>query len=226
MSSYSLEETIRQLQTSPKPEERLFAAFRLGRDRDPRVVAPLIAALHDPDAAVRTRAAEALGTRTEAQVVPALIAMLQDEEIEVRRVAIQSLGRIGHESALDDLLTMLHDDDASLRAQAAEALGNFPDHLTAAALVKAFIEDADTQVQTSARQSIAHAGNQSAALALLAHVPAAQNDTPLLVDMLEVLGLIADRAALDAVLPLQDHADETVRAMAAWAVQQMGAGND
>jgi HEAT repeat protein len=222
MSDYSLEETIWQLQKSQKADERIFAAFRLGRDRDPRVVTPLIAALRDPDAGVRARAAEALGTREEAHVVSALLMCLDDEDIEVRRVTIQSLGRIGQESALEALLTLLDDDDATLRAQTAEALGNLPMHLTAQALVHAFIHDPETQVQTAAKQSIAHAGNLDAVHALLAYLPQAENDAPLLIDILEVLGTIGEREGREQISTFQQHTDEGVRAMAAWTLSKIG----
>lgn len=221
MSSYNLEDAISQLQRSPIAQERLFAAFRLGRDRDPRVVAPLIAALSDPDAAVRARAAEALGTRDEAHVVPALIALLGDADLDVRRMVVQSLGRIGQESALDALLSVLADPDASLRAQAAEALGNLPPHLTASALVDAFLHDPVPQVQTAARQSLTQTANHAATGLLLEALPAAYDQIPLLIDLLQTLGEIADPQSGAALHTLTDHTDDDVRAMARWALSRI-----
>jgi HEAT repeat protein len=221
MSSYSLEDTIDQLQHSPNPQERLFAAFRLGRDRDPRVVAPLIAALNDTDAAVRVRAAEALGTRDEAHVVPVLVALLEDADADVRRMAVQSLGRIGQESAFDALLAALADADDSMRVQAAEALGNLPPHLTAQALVAAFLQDPAPAVQTAARQSLAQPGNHHAASLLLDALPAAHDQPALLLDLLQALGEIADPSSRAALQSLCDHPDDDICAMARWAFSRI-----
>src|SRR3990172_4793354 len=60
MTEPTLEDFIERLR-DPNPDVRLFAAWTLGRHRDPRMIEPLIEALADEDATVRVRVAESLG---------------------------------------------------------------------------------------------------------------------------------------------------------------------
>ena len=92
---FTTEDFIWQLKNSKDPDERLYAAFKLGREREAIVIEPLIEASDDPDATVRVRVAEALGTRTESEVVPAIIKLIQDDDPIVRRTAADSLGSKG-----------------------------------------------------------------------------------------------------------------------------------
>ncbi len=62
-----------------------------------RAVPPLIQALKDPEAKVRTNAVESLSffPNEASKIVPVLLERLSDNSLEVRKMAILSLGRIG-----------------------------------------------------------------------------------------------------------------------------------
>ncbi|OLP19317.1 glycosyl transferase family 2 [Leptolyngbya sp. 'hensonii'] len=70
----------------------------------------LVAALTDPEAAIRTEAASALGQLNYPPAVPHLILALQDSDGEVRKAAVSSLGKMGDRAALDSLKNALNDE--------------------------------------------------------------------------------------------------------------------
>jgi HEAT repeat protein len=92
------------------------------------VIAPLIAALHDPDESVRKEAAEVLGKLGDTRAVEPLIEALKDDNWEVHWRAAGALEKIGT-PAVQPLIEALKGDKASfrwganLRWAAAEALG-------------------------------------------------------------------------------------------------------
>src|SRR6266446_4184178 len=133
----SLDTLIAQLGASA-PEERRLAVMGLDEADDPRAVAPLIAALRDPDATVRRLAVRALGdgdagVRREAVValgylrepgtVPALRAALEDPDASVRRLVIGALNFFKDPALLPCFLTALSDPDWQVRREAAIVLG-------------------------------------------------------------------------------------------------------
>lgn len=222
MQDYTLEDFIWQLKNAPKPEERLFAAFKLGRERNILVLQPLIDASTDPDASVRARVAEALGTRDETSVIPALIHLLtNDEDSVVRRTAAKSLGHIGNNSAAQALVSALSDADETVRAQSAEALGTCSDENSAEPLVQVFLHDADATVRYFARLSLANIGGATVVDSLL-NALHHTDDPALLVEIIEILGQTYNRRALEPLKALADHADPDVKAMARWAIQALG----
>jgi hypothetical protein len=94
-------------------------------------VAPLIAALHDPDETVRKEAAKILGKVGDARAVEPLIEALKDDDEDVRWAAANALGNIGT-PVLQPLIRALKDealkdDDEDVRWAAAYALGHIED---------------------------------------------------------------------------------------------------
>lgn len=209
---------IERLKNDPKPDVRRNSAFRLGRDRSPTVVEPLLDALNDTDETVRVRVAEALGTRDEAQVVPPLLTTLaNDADADVRRTAAKSLGYIADERAVDGLIAALDDDNADVRASAAEALGNFTLENVAAPLVKIFLHDDDDNTRYFAKQSLTTVKSPAIVTALLDNLQS-QTDAKLIMELVEVLAQIGDSRALSAIQALTSHEDDDVQATAEWAV--------
>ncbi len=92
---------------------------------DDRVVVPLIAALEDPQAAVRQASADALGLFQDSRAVDPLIARLNDPERDVRLAAIRSLGIIRDMRAVPALMEKLSSPDFLERSQAADMLNHF-----------------------------------------------------------------------------------------------------
>jgi HEAT repeat protein len=216
---FSTEDFIWQLKNSKDPDERLFAAFKLGRERDSTVIKPLIEASNDPEMDVRVRVAEALGTRTETEVVPALIKLMQDTAPSVRCTAAISLGHVGDIRAVPSLCTALQDEDDTVRSHAAEALGEFHRDESSHALVAAFIHDPDSNVHYFAKQSLSKVGQTTleALLDALHH----NNDPGLLIDICEILGTLADERSISALQTLLVHEDEAVSEMASWALKRI-----
>jgi HEAT repeat protein len=117
--------------------------YQIGRTwvRDAKVVDALIAALKDPDRAVREDATIALGMIGDPRAIDALIEAMKDGA--VKRHAIASLGMIGDPRALGPVLNALKgkgikqegtptpgcivSEDAFIKEAAATALGQFRD---------------------------------------------------------------------------------------------------
>jgi HEAT repeat protein len=117
--------------------------YQIGRTwvRDPKVVDALIAALKDPDRAVREDATIALGMIGDPRAIDALVEAMKDGA--VKRHAIASLGMIGDSRALPAVLDALKgkgikqegsptpgcivSEDAFIKEAAATALGQFRD---------------------------------------------------------------------------------------------------
>lgn len=90
MSELTFEDYLRNLRDHPDEGVRANAAWRLGRTRDHRCLAALLAAASDPSPAVRARVMEALGSRREPEVTPAIAQGLHDADPDVRAMAARA----------------------------------------------------------------------------------------------------------------------------------------
>lgn len=93
----ALERLLRTVQNKAGAH-RDMAALALGRAKDPRAVAPLIAALTDADAKLRAEAASALGSLGDKSAVPPLISALGDADKKVSDNAHQALQSLTEQS--------------------------------------------------------------------------------------------------------------------------------
>lgn len=216
---FTTEDFIRQLKYSQDPDERLYAAFKLGREREAIVVQPLIEASNDTETTVRVRVAEALGTRTEAEVVPVLIKLIQDDDPVVRRTAADSLGNLADPRGLSHLCSALKDEDHTVRSHAAEALGEIPADEAAQPLVDAFLHDEDDNVRYFAKQSLGKVGKT--AIETILNIMQETDDAGLLIEICEILGNLADSRCKTALQALQSHPDDGVSEMAVWALKRI-----
>lgn len=109
----------------PEPTVAPRAAWILGRRRDAKAVAPLIAVLESrKDMGVQEAAVVALGQIGDPRALPVLQKLLLDEEsyLSVRERAAWALGRIGDPSASAALREAVLDRSPAVRAAAAAAL--------------------------------------------------------------------------------------------------------
>lgn len=218
--NFTTEDFIWQLKNSKDPDERLYAAFKLGRDKQAIVIQPLIDASEDEEAVVRVRVAEALGTREEAfLVLPALLRLIEDEDLIVRRTTADSMGHIGSPDAVPALCNALQDEEDTVRSHAAEALGKIGSDSSAKALVDAFLHDEDYNVRYFAKQSLGKVG-QVAVDALLNELNNTENPD-LLIEICEILGNLADTRSKPVLEKLSQHDEEAVAEMASWALRRI-----
>lgn len=222
---FTTEDYIWQLANDKDFDVRRNAAFRLGRERDERVVQPLLNAINDENESVRVRVVEALGTRDEKVVIQPVIKALQnDDNSDVRRIAARSLGYIGDEQGLEPLIDALCDTAPEVRAQAAESLETFKQQSAAQALITAFLQDEDSNVIHFAKQSLSNLGSTDVVDALL--IALENHKKPeLLADIIEVLAQIKDTRALNPIEAYVGHKDDGVASMAEWAISILKKAN-
>jgi len=91
--------------------------------KDPAVVAPLAAALKDPDGCVRRLAVRLLGRVRLPAARARLLEALRDTEPETRRLGAIGLGFSNDRTAVPQLVRALQDRDPRVRAAAAWAIG-------------------------------------------------------------------------------------------------------
>ncbi|GAA3177985.1 hypothetical protein GCM10010531_34750 [Blastococcus jejuensis] len=129
---------IKALNTGPTRGD---AAVALGRLGATEAVAPLIAALRDPDVYVRQAAAWSLGLLADASAVPPLIDVLAHDDA-VREWAMTALQAFGA-AAVEQLLLALRAGDPMVRRASAEAIGRFGDGQAVEPLIAALRSGSD-----------------------------------------------------------------------------------
>lgn len=102
----SNEELIQDLQ-SADVNTRLEAIRKLGNERVPEAVDPLMPLLADPDFRVRSSAARALGEIGDSRATEPLILLLNDPDVNVRNNTVAALGKIGDPRAVEPMLGAL-----------------------------------------------------------------------------------------------------------------------
>lgn len=135
----AMEAQTQTLQTLSRIRENTLPAVAMSMDQQARAelrragrgqgdttnaaVPALLAALKDPEVAVRRAAAQSLANLEDIRTVPGLIEALKDADKEVRASAAGGLGNLRDERAVDGLILLLKDPDPEVRAAAVSALG-------------------------------------------------------------------------------------------------------
>ena len=121
-----LEGIVRALRNSTDPKVRQYAAYLLGKAKNPRAIQPLIEGLGDFDKAVREQATLALSSIGKAAIEP-LAAAMKEKKWETRYRAAEALGRIADEKAVQPLIQALKDNRDHVRYMAAKGLRELGD---------------------------------------------------------------------------------------------------
>jgi len=121
LEKQGLEGLIHALLDSTDPNIRQYAAYLLGKAKNPVVIQPLIMALADFDKSVREQATLALIELGKAAVEPLSLAM-KEPKWETRYRAAEALGKIADEKALKPLIQGLKDNRDHVRYMAAKGL--------------------------------------------------------------------------------------------------------
>jgi len=113
--------TYQQLRSS-NVNTRLAAVAKLADSKRGDSVAPLLFAVKDVMAEVRSAAAMALVQFQDSRSVEPLIKLVQDPASSVRAAAVQALGQLHGASVVNELVRLLRDADATVRSRAARSL--------------------------------------------------------------------------------------------------------
>jgi hypothetical protein len=131
-------------------EHRELARWASGALDDPSAVAPLRAALDDPDACVQRVAARLLGRTDHPRAVASLLDALASPNARTRQLAAVGLGYAEAPESVDPLLRALRDDMPSVRAAAAWALGEVEDRRAIPQLARLLTDDTEPGVRRAA----------------------------------------------------------------------------
>jgi hypothetical protein len=140
---------------------RFAASSPKGRE----VIAPLRAALGDPDPCVRRFVAPLLGRTQQSGAVETLVTALRDENPITREAAAVGLRFAENPSTIDPLTRALEDREASVRAAAAWALGEIEDSRAIPALERT-LKDAEPLVRINAAWALGEIEDPAAIPAL------------------------------------------------------------
>ncbi len=142
-------------------ERRVAAAQALAGLGEAAVLKPLIGALKDEEALVRSAVAAGLAQLGDAQAVSPLITVLKDHDRNVRVAVVSALGQLGSKRAVAPLLQLVFDREWEVRAVVAEALGRLGDR-SALQAVTELLSDRDQEVRQNAVAAIGRVGDESA----------------------------------------------------------------
>jgi hypothetical protein len=133
--------------------------------RDAAAIAPLLAALAEPDPCASRLAAQLLGHARVPRATEGLLAALRAASPATRAAAALGLGYTENPAAVDPLVAALGDADATVRATAAWSLGEIEQRRAVAPLIAA-LRDADAMVRRSAAHALGNIEDPSAIPAL------------------------------------------------------------
>nr|WP_320161444.1 HEAT repeat domain-containing protein [uncultured Methanoregula sp.] len=184
LEKQGLEGLIQYLKDSTDPNVRQYAAYLLGKAKNPRAIQPLITALGDFDKSVREqamlalsaigqaaiepltaamkepkwetryRAAEALGKIADDKAVRPLIQGLKDSRDHVRYMAAKGLRELGDSDALEPMIILLKDENQYVRMMAARALGAIGGDKVKEALRAALAAEPDEKVKEAISEAL------------------------------------------------------------------------
>lgn len=185
--------------------------------------AALAALLQSPDASAtrQAAAARALGLLGDPSTIDTLLAAAQSNDVQVANAAVESLGALHAEAAVPTLVGMMAEPQAAALSSVADALAAIgtPDAL--AALHSALASNEMTPARHAAMGALERLG--SAAVPGLLDL-AASGSAVTQRNAVEMLGWIADPAAVDSLTSALQASDPAVRAQAAWALGETLAG--
>jgi hypothetical protein len=141
--------------------------FAASSPKSREVIAPLRAALGDPDPCVRRFVAPLLGRTQQSAAVETLVTALRDENPITREAAAVGLRFAENPSTIDPLTRALEDRESSVRAAAAWALGEIEDSRAIPALERT-LKDAEPVVRINAAWALGEIEDPAAIPALTA----------------------------------------------------------
>jgi HEAT repeat protein len=121
----------------------------------------------------------------------------------------------------ENLLQKLNDPDPFVRVEAVQALGDLQKKQSLVSVCNC-LQDDNLYVRAYAAETLGKIGRLDIALTLLRLLPALDDPSPYVrAMMVATLGELQDERAADSVRKLLNDEDETVRGMAAWALNKI-----
>lgn len=184
LEKQGIEGLVRALTDSTDPQVRQYAAYLLGKAKNPRAIQPLVEAMADFDKSVREqatlalssigkeavgqlsdalkeprwetryRAAEALGRIADDKAVQPLIRALSDSRDHVRYMAAKGLRQLGDTDAIEPLIILLKDENVYVRTMAVRALGAIGGTKARDALAAALDDETDDAVKKTISEAL------------------------------------------------------------------------
>ncbi|GAB4361241.1 MAG: hypothetical protein Kow006_31840 [Gammaproteobacteria bacterium] len=217
---------------------RLEALTGLGELSIPVDVEPICKMLRDADMTVQSKAIDTIIRINSADSVKYLLEILQDESEYVRRAAVEVLNEVGNTSAIKDLIDALRDKDWWVRVRASDALGsiggprvvesvlslvkdedefirrfaieilNSTKDSRAKNYLAEALEDEDWWVRERAVDALAAIGDPSVIPRLVKLMQSDDRAAPVVI---RALAQIGDKSALEPVMEMLKHPDNSVR---------------
>ena len=121
----------------------------------------------------------------------------------------------------ENLLQKLNDPDPFVRVEAVQVLGEIQKKQSLVSVCN-YLQDDNLYVRAYAAEALGKIGRLDIALTLLRLLPALDDPSPYVrAMMVATLGELQDERAADSVRKLLNDEDETVRGMAAWALNKI-----
>ena len=164
-----------------------------------RAAEPLIAALGDTDATVRTAAAEALGRLKATAAFDRLVKLLADPDINVGTAAVEALGRLGDSRAVEPLAKLTGKDDLQFQMAVAVGLMRLNDSRGLEGITKC-LQNPDSKTREDATIALLNSWYRSESLVDPLIVLLNDSNVSVRVLAMEILASIGSRPAIDAIL--------------------------
>jgi HEAT repeat protein len=174
LEKLGVEALVKALRDNTDPQVRTYAAYLLGKARNPRAIQPLVEALADFDKSVREQATFALSAIGKAAIVPLSEAM-KEPKWETRYRAAEALGKIADEKAVRPLIQGLRDNRDHVRYMAAKGLRELGDSDAIEPMI-ILLRDENRYVRMMAVRALGAIGGEKVAVALNAALPAEQDE--------------------------------------------------
>ncbi len=205
-------------------------AMTVGQDEFDRA----LAALEDPQPAIRYRAAQAFVTsaatvrepRRRLALAAALVRRLEDEQSTIRNQAVLALGQLGERWVVSRVVRLLKAPDDQLRGSAVIALGQIGDPRVGPLLIQLY--DSPWGESWFVRSALIQAAGKLSLIALLPKIRAQlANPDPAgewlaQVVCIQALGRLGDDSDARRLKPLLRHHNEYVRTAAAMSLGRLG----
>jgi HEAT repeat protein len=174
LEKQGISDLTRALHEHTDPQVRQYAAYLLGKAKNPRAIQPLIEALADFDKSVREQAMLALSTIGKAAIEPLAEAM-KEPRWETRYRAAEALGKIADEKAVQPLIQGLRDNRDHVRYMAAKGLHELGDSDAVEPLI-ILLKDENVYVRLMAVHALGALGGKKVKSALNKALDSEQNE--------------------------------------------------